>query len=181
MKKIHEAETKALYQKVKDLTDERDTVLKQLDKMGTVSKDDVNEAESLERAVSKLEAGLHGMNLSARVKRLGDADIQVRSSASGQPIQLDGELLDITEATEIVVPDVVEIQLAPKGVDVDAIGKELQDKESRLQVILDTCGAVRTEPSASPFMNRIMLSTSLSSRMNSFPLLRTSSNNSETS
>lgn len=139
-KQLRQAETKALYQKVKELMDERDVIQKQLDTLGTVRKDDVNEAESLERDVSKLEAGLRGMNLSARIKQLGEADVQVRSPATGQPISLDGDRLDITEATEIIVPDVVEILLAPKGVDVDTVGNELREKNARLLAILASYG-----------------------------------------
>ena len=130
------AQTKELFDKVSVLVAARDAIQGQIDQIGVISAEDVKAATTLEKDIPKLEGKLRGMNLSARIRRLGTAPVQIRSSVTGEPLEIDGEMADITEAVDISVPGVVEIQISPKGIDVDEVKKELDNKRGQLSEIL---------------------------------------------
>lgn len=132
---LRNAEKQAHYDQVKALEDKLTDTLRQADEAGTVDEEEVKEAVTRERNVTELESKLKGMNLSARVKKLGDAEIQIRSAVSGAPLGTDGEAVDITEAVVISVPGVADIELAPKGVDAEAIQQKLKLNRDRLREI----------------------------------------------
>ena len=109
---------------------------KRLDSIGSVDDSEVNAAADYLRKIQRLEANLQGLNLAAKIRKLGTADVQIRSAVSGEQYPATAEAFDITEAVEIRVPGIVEIELAPKGIDVAAIRGELQENKSLLSEIL---------------------------------------------
>lgn len=139
------AKLKDLYDGVSVLVEEQSTIRNRLAVIGEIRNDDVKKADDLMRIIPIREASLKGMNLTAKVTPFGNTSVQVISSVSGATIEADGDTLDITEAVDIRVPGVVEIQLAPKGIDVDAIKAELDSYKQQLSGILGHYGVESVE------------------------------------
>ena len=142
---LEQAQKKALYETVSGLKEQESDLQAQLEKNGTVDADDVKTAEDLEKTIAGLESQIRGMNLTADIQRLGDAQIEVVSAVSGLPMEHVAERFDLTEAVCIRIPGVAEIRLAPKGVDMDAITAELGQKRRELAALLDKYGAASAE------------------------------------
>jgi hypothetical protein len=85
------------------------------------------------------------MNLTARIEQLGAAEVRVSSAVSGEVLARGSDEIDITEAVDIRVPGVVEIRLAPKGVDADAVRSALSSAKERLAALLERYGAASVE------------------------------------
>ncbi len=133
------------YDAVSALAAQRDECRSALETLGEVSPEDVKTAEALAAGIAADTANLKGLNLSARIRQLGDKEIRVRSSLTGEEIPVRGDTLDIREAVEIVVPGVAEIRLMPKGTDAAAIRRDLEDRKARLEELLKRCGAASCE------------------------------------
>ena len=73
----------------------------------------------------KLENKFCGMNLRAAVEMLGGYGLTVTSLRTGETVCADSGQLAITEAVKLVIPGVMELQLAPADVDAAAIEKEI--------------------------------------------------------
>ena len=90
-----------------------------------ITRKDVQAIEDKIKQKSQEERKISGLNLTARIKQLGDLPIEVKNIATGEPVlSKDGEY-NITGAVEITIPDVMEMQLVPKGVDVDRIREKI--------------------------------------------------------
>ena len=137
---LQQAKIRELYETVSGLINSRDTTSDALDRIGTILQTDVDAAVSLEDKIRRLESILRGMNLTARIRKLGETEVLVTSAASGDALTSDNDEIDITEAVDIRVPGVVEIQLAPKGVDVDSVRTELAKARKELEAVLDHYG-----------------------------------------
>ena len=135
-----QARLKALYEKAAPL--HRQWLDKQAALQGQkpVAAEDLTTLRGMEREKQKEEARLTGMKLLARVKKLGKAEIAIKSLASGAALHPEGETLEIREAVEIQIPGVMEMQLAPQGVDVEAVKTRLAACETEISRI---CGAYK--------------------------------------
>lgn len=142
---LEQAQKKALYETVSGLKEQENDLQAKLEKNGTVDADDVKTAAELERDIAGLESQIRGMNLTADIRQLGDAQIEVVSAVSGLPMEHAAERFDLTEAVCIRIPGVAEIRLAPKGVDMDAITAELGQKRGELAALLGKYGAASAE------------------------------------
>ena len=89
------------------------------------TKEDIASAKEAQREIMKLENKLCGMNLSAAVEMLGGYGLTVTSLRTGETVCADSGRLAITEAVKLVIPGVMELQLAPADVDAAAIEKEI--------------------------------------------------------
>ncbi len=136
-KELHSANIREHFEKISNLVSHMEELQEQLEKIGRIDSDDVEKAKSLESEIQKLEAQLMGINLSAKIRQLGNVDVQIRSAVSGESVHMNDGQVDITEAVEISVPGVVEIQLAPKGIDLDSVKTELEEKIIVLNEVLD--------------------------------------------
>lgn len=90
------AKKKALYDVVNDLILSRDTLENQLELLGEIPAEDVKRAAELERRIIILESKLKGLHLAASIRRLGTAPVMINSAVSGEPVALEGDVLDIT-------------------------------------------------------------------------------------
>lgn len=142
---LRQASLKEKYDSVSKIIESRDKKQTSIDDIGDIDEGDVKTAERLTADILKLEAKLRGMNLCARIRQLGDTEILVKSAISGDALSLDGDMLTITEAVDICIPGVVEIQLSPKGIDTAAIQQELNDKRDQLREILKRYGVESAE------------------------------------
>ncbi len=133
---LDKSKTLEQYISVKEIIDETERLESEIESNGEVSEDDVKKARRLDSRLNSLENALKGINLSARVKKLGNADVQFRSSISGELIPVGPEPVDITESVDIIIPGIAEIKLAPKGTDIESVGRELAECREQLDTLL---------------------------------------------
>ena len=104
---------------------------------GLVDQEDVVNARNLQREIDKYESKIAGLKLTATIRRLGDVEVQVTSAMSGDQIDTaDGEF-SITEAVEITVPGVFELQLMPQGIDLDEVKEALAKARTTLAIFFE--------------------------------------------
>lgn len=91
-----------------------------------VDPQDIKSVQDLQKRQAKLEGQITGLRLLAKIKQLGDIPVEVRSAASGLLLPVTEGGLAIEEAVEISIPGVMEMQLMPQGIDLDAVKEELR-------------------------------------------------------
>lgn len=110
------------------------------EKLGEVDSADIKELRELLTKKPKEESKLAGINLVAQIKQLGTVPIEVKSVSCGNALEVvDGEI-NITEAVDITVPSVLEMQLRPQGVDVEAVKCSIRQIESEISAIYEKYG-----------------------------------------
>lgn len=98
-----------------------------------ITRKDVRAIEDKIKQKQQAESKISGLNLTVRIKQLGELPIEVKSIATGEPVRsTDGEY-NIAGAVEIMIPDIMEMQLTPKGVDVDRIREEISTANEEIQ------------------------------------------------
>lgn len=112
----------------------------ELEGLKNVSDDDIKKVRNLLTKQQTLQSKMEGINLVAKIKQLSNIPVEIRSSVTGNPFELQEGELQITEAAEIVIPEIAEIQLMPQGVDVDRIKQQLQSLLEERNVIYDKYG-----------------------------------------
>lgn len=129
---IHE-----LYVKAQAAWQELDDRKTALEKLREVEPADIRTLRELLAGKQKEEGRLAGINLVARIKQLGAAPIEVKSASSGNALDAaDGEI-KITEAVDITVPGVLEMQLKPQGVDVEDVKCSIRQIESGIRAVYE--------------------------------------------
>ena len=123
----------ALKQKLREQTD-------RLAVLGTIDAADIRTAETCQRTIQRLEAKIQGLNLAANLRLLGDTAVSVVSAATGAELDIGNGAFSITEAVEIRVPGVMEMQLMPRGVDLDQVRSDLAQARGQLSGIFDAYG-----------------------------------------
>lgn len=118
------------------LQEEYEHSLSQLSGLMAVEQEDVDKVQKLQRQQIKLEGQIAGLNLMARITRLGDTDIKVTSAVNGQTIPVEGDELIIREAVEINLPGIMKMQLMPQGIDLDTVKHKLEEIDGQLSLIL---------------------------------------------
>lgn len=112
----------------------------EFEKLREVDSADIKELRELLAEKQKEESKLAGINLVAQVKQLGTVPIEVKSASRGNALDVvDGEI-NITEAVNITVPGVLEMQLKPQGVDVEAVKCAIRQIESEIRAIYEKYG-----------------------------------------
>ena len=135
-KRLKAAKCRDLYDNVKELKDSLEKKRNTLAEIGEVNDVDVKEAVRLERELAKLSGQLKGMNLIAKMNQLGDIVPQIRSLESGEALSAEDGKYNINEAVEITVSGIMELQLMPAGVDIDAVKGELAAAKEAYDLIL---------------------------------------------
>lgn len=142
--KLEYAKIRELFLKAEKIRSDCEEKESRLQAMFPIEQEEIKLVQSLLRRQERLEGQIAGLNLAARIRRLGDTPVEIRSAANGRPLfprggELDGQLfspqdgeLAITEAVEISVPGIMEMQLMPQGMDLDAVKEELG--EIRIQI-----------------------------------------------
>ena len=117
--------------------------LQKLNELGGMTEVDPADLRSLRESLHGKrteESKLAGMNLAARIKQLGSAEISVTSAVTGQPIDIgNGDIL-ITEAVNISIPGIMEMQLMPQGVDVENVQQALKTFDAQINAIYEKYG-----------------------------------------
>lgn len=133
--KLEYAKIRELFLKAEKIRSDCEEKESRLQAMFPIEQEEIKLVQSLLRRQERLEGQIAGLNLVARIRRLGDTPVEIRSAANGLPLSAqDGELA-ITEAVEISVPGIMEMQLMPQGMDLDAVKEELGDIRMRISDI----------------------------------------------
>lgn len=127
----------------RDLLDKYESAQKVVDEIKTLGAADVpypddaeiTEIRNAQREITSLENKLCGMNLRAAIKMCGNHTIEVISVRTGQRIDISDGIASIGEAVKIVIPDVMEMQLAPANVDVSSIDSQITEKQQKISDI----------------------------------------------
>ena len=131
----------AKYEKINAAKEKLEDAKKNLSSKSEITNGDELKYSNADRKIESLKGKLSGMNLVAKVNRLGDADIQIRSAVSGEVIDFSAGDFKITEAIEITIPGVMSMSLAPQGVDVDDIKAQISLNEDVCAEVLTRTGA----------------------------------------
>lgn len=98
--------------------------------------EDVEEARGKEEKIRESEGLLRGMKLTADVRLHGGYAAEKTVLSDGKTEELKDGTFDVTESLRIRVKDVIDLTLAPKGVDAEKTGEALRRDRSRLAEIL---------------------------------------------
>ncbi len=96
--------------------------------------EDITAVDDEQKTITKLNNKLSAMNLSASLSLFGQHAVEIKSLRTGQVLDITGDNFAITEAVQITIPDVMELQLAPADVNVG----ECQDKIKNAQEDVET-------------------------------------------
>ena len=126
-------EKAAKYASVKKASDEVSSLKAAAEQAVCPSEEEVKLAKDIEKVILRLESQLRGVSFSITTKPLGEHAVSIRSLCSGAPLDISAP---IEEAIVLTIPGVMEICLAPAGVDTEVVSKELQNKKSSLETLL---------------------------------------------
>lgn len=101
------------------------------------SDSEIKQAKEAQRQMENLENKLCGMNLKAVIKIFGDHAIEIKSLRTGEALDITNENISITEAVNITVPNVMEMQLSPVDVDVKKIEEKIGEQKETLNSIFE--------------------------------------------
>ena len=102
-----------------------------------VDADDERRLTEAETAIIGLNARLSNLDLAASIKKLGTADIIVKSVATGKNIDISTGNFDINETVEITIPGIMNLIITAMGVDVEEIKKQLAEATAGYNAILN--------------------------------------------
>ena len=102
-----------------------------------VDADDERRLTEAETAIIGLNARLSNLDLAASIKKLGTADIIVKSVATGKNIDISTGNFDINETVEITIPGIMNLIITARGVDVEEIKKQLAEATAGYNAILN--------------------------------------------
>lgn len=131
------AQMKDLYEKALKVKKELDDKTMQLRAVKPISQEEINDVRKLRDKKAKLEGQLCSLDLVARINNIGDVPINVISANAGEPLQIIDNELIINEVVEINVPDIMEILLMPKDVDVHDIKEQIDYIDKTIAEIFD--------------------------------------------
>ena len=134
-KKLEWAVWRDLFLKADSVQKAYEAKRNELEQCREILPEDLKRLGMLQTKKRKNEGEIAGLNLAAKIRQLGTAPIEIQSLTSGDVMQVaDGEL-KITEAVKIIIPDVMEMQLMPQDVDVDAIRENLRQITTEIKDI----------------------------------------------
>lgn len=140
LKKQEQAKIRDLFLRVEKSQSDYEAKAGKLQALSPIDQEEVKTLQKLLKRHAKLEGQITGLNLVAKIRQLGDTPVEVRLAANGLPVPaVDGELV-IKEAVEINIPGIMEMQLMPQGIDLDAVKKELQEIGMQISDIFSKYG-----------------------------------------
>ena len=139
--KCHQAQIHDLYLKAEPARRSCLEIQAVLEKCRAVDAADLKLAEELIRRKQRQESRLAGMKVAAKIREPWPAELTVTSAVSGKALEpVEGEI-QITEAVDIRIPGILDMQLMPMGVDVESVRQKLSSLESDLQSVYRKYGA----------------------------------------
>lgn len=81
------------------------------------------------------EGKIAALNLVATIKQLGTIPVEIQTCASGENVEIVDGMIKITEAVEINVPGVMQMQLLPQGIDIESVKQEIKESSDTINTI----------------------------------------------
>ncbi|SEG33280.1 DNA repair exonuclease SbcCD ATPase subunit [Eubacterium ruminantium] len=131
------ARIRALYLKAEPIQKEFLEKKTYFEKLKEVDNSDIKKLSELITKKQQEEAKLTGMNLVAKIKEIHLADVKVTAVASGEVLDLSTGEVQITEAVDINIPGVLDMQLVPQGVDVEDVNKKIENYRAEIKELLE--------------------------------------------
>ena len=138
-------ELRSKYERVKAIAAELDALKTRASSAKSPSEDELAAVRSAQRAITRLENKLCGMNLNAAVEMLNGHSVEIRSLRTGEVLSIEDGSAAITEAVAITVPGVMEMRLTPADVDVEAVEQQLAGHREKLTAIFEEYGVESLE------------------------------------
>ncbi len=110
---------------------------KKFEELIEVDSDDLIRLKDLTRQKQNEESKVAGLNLVAKIKRLGSEEINITSISTGNAISIREGEVQITEAVDISIPGIMEMQLIPQGIDIDTVKQNLISFESKIKALYE--------------------------------------------
>lgn len=126
------------YGSVKSIQDELEQLDPALITAACPTREEIQAVKTAQNQVSSLQNKLCGMKLTASLNMLDGGKAEVKSLRTGQAIDVFGEQFAITEAVQITIPGVMELQLAPANVNVAEIQAKIADKRKGIRKVLES-------------------------------------------
>lgn len=130
------AQTRALYLKAESARKEYLKKKTDFERINEVDDSDVKTLRELIPNCQSEEAQLAGINLVAKIRELHSDEVRVTKVASGESLDLSKGEVQISEAVDIIIPGIFDMQLLPQGVDVEDVKKRLEDYQKEIKEIL---------------------------------------------
>jgi DNA repair exonuclease SbcCD ATPase subunit len=125
------------YEEAKEIVDELAALDADTANAPCPTAEEITRAKEAQRSIERLQNKLCGMNLNAAVKMLEGHTLQITSLRTGEVIDLADGTAAITEAVNITVPGVMQMQLSPANVDVKEVEHRIADWQQRLTAVLE--------------------------------------------
>ena len=107
--------------------------------------DEIASVKKAQREIASFKNELCGMNLNAAIKMFGANTIEIRRAATGELIDISGENVSINEAVDILIPDVMEMRLSPKNVDVSGVKARIEELNTKIADVFKKYNAENIE------------------------------------
>lgn len=130
-----QAELCLKYEKLAELKKSCSEAGKTLSRLDDVEAATIQRVRALLREQVNLEGKLAGLNLSLNIEKLCDTDIQVNSVKTGDNIYTDNSSIAVTEAVEIIIPDIARMEITPKEVNTGEVKNRIAEIENELHTI----------------------------------------------
>ena len=130
-----ESELNEIYSRVKISRDNYIKAEKALAALKAVDAADVRRLGDLISEKRIEEGRLAGLNIVARVKQLGDVPVEISLISDGSKLSEVGGEYQITDAVDITVPGIMEMQLVPKGIDIEAVKEKIAGYDNDISAI----------------------------------------------
>ena len=124
------------FKKINAIRDSINKAQHNIEAHGAVSKEDRSRAETLIKETDRLERQLGGMNLSARISLHDGYQMQAVSVRTGQLVPVENGVLSLTEAVNLKIPGVMEMELGPADVDLEKVERELGEQRQAFESLL---------------------------------------------
>lgn len=109
------------YESAKQLIGEIDSLRSEVGNQACPTDCEISNVKAAQRKITTLENKLCGMNLSAAIKMIGNNTVRITSLRTGQAFDVVDDSVSITEAVNIIVPGIMEMQLSPASVNVSEV------------------------------------------------------------
>ncbi len=118
------------YHTIRALVEEKQALAQTLSQSACPTAQEIAAVRNAQRRIQVLQNTLCGMNLAAVIRMFGDHTVEIRSLRTGEMLDITDGNAAITEAVSIVVPGVMDMQLAPADVDTVAVTAELEAQQA---------------------------------------------------
>ncbi len=128
------------YESAKKLTEEIEVLRSEIGVQPCPTDREISDVKAAQRKITTLENKLCGMNLSAAIKMLGGNSVNITSLRTGQPLDISGDSVSITEAVKITVPGIMEMQVSPADVNVSEVETAIAEQKKTVSDIFSRYG-----------------------------------------